>query len=233
MKRITAVTLLGLFAFGLTGLAAPRITVDDAVYDFGNVVEGNVVTHTFVLTNTGDQPLAISQVVTSCGCTTTTLTNKSLAPGGSAPMDVALDTRGYGGQTIVKLIKVFSNDPANGTLILQMKGTVMRAKPYNIAVGDLTNLIYVLVDLRSPAAYAAGHLIGAINIPYAQLPDWVDRLPKDVLIILYSADGSVSDQAAQTLQADGFVQAKSLLGGMNEWTRVYRDRFILPSQATK
>jgi rhodanese-related sulfurtransferase len=229
MKRTIALTLFGILVCSLVGLAAPKITVDNPVYDFGNVVEGNVVTHTFVLTNAGDQPLSISQVVTSCGCTTTTLTNKTVAPGESVPMQVALDTRGFGGQTLVKLIKIVSNDPVNTTLVLQMKGTVLRAKPYNIAVGDLTNLIYILIDLRSPQAYAAGHLIGAINIPYAELSQWTDRLPKDVLIILYSADGSVSDQAAQTLIADGFVQAKSLLGGMAEWTHVYHDRFILSS----
>jgi len=229
MKRITVLVLLGLFAVATAGLAAPVLSVENPIYDFGNVVEGNVVTHPFVLTNTGDQPITVSQVVTSCGCTTTTLTNKTLAPGASVSMDVALDTRGFGGQTIVKLIKVYSNAPADNPLVLQMKGTVLRAKPYNIAVGDLTNLVYILIDLRGPEAYAAGHLIGAINIPAAELPNWVDRLPKDVLVILYSADGSVSDDAVQTLLADGFLQAKSLLGGMAEWTRVYHNRFILSS----
>jgi len=229
MKRVTILTLFALLAIGALGLAAPAISVGHPIYEFGSVVEGNVVTHPFVLTNSGDEPLTISQVVTSCGCTTTTLADKTLAPGASVSMEVALDTRGFGGQTIVKLIKVYSNAPADNPLVLQMKGTVLRAKPYNIAVGDLTNLIYILIDLRAPEAYAAGHLIGAINIPAAELSDWVDRLPKDVLVILYSADGSASDEAVETLLADGFLQAKSLLGGMAEWTRVYHDRFILTS----
>jgi len=48
-----------------------------------------------------------------------------------------------------------------------------------------------------------------------------------VLLILYDQDGSLSDQAAQNLNNIGFPDAKSLLGGFDEWTSVYKDKFII------
>lgn len=56
---------------GIAVIAGPKISVDNAVYDFGEVLEGIAVIHTFILSNVGDESLAIEQVHTSCGCTTT------------------------------------------------------------------------------------------------------------------------------------------------------------------
>jgi len=227
MKKIVASFVLLVVLSGVGVLAAPQITANESVYQFGTVLEGVVVTHTFVLTNSGDEALAITSVHTSCGCTTTDLAKKNLAPGESVNLDAILDTVGFGGRTITKMIYVESNDPAEPKFVLQLKGTVNRAQQYNIACGDLNYLFYLLVDLRDPEMYAASHMLGAINIPYDELNDWTDRLPTGVLIIFYDQDGTLSDQAAQVLNKNGFPEAKSLLGGLNEWTRTFKDKFIL------
>src|SRR5688500_5701292 len=39
-------------------------------HDFGNIVQGDKVEHTFYFTNTGNEPLIITNVQVSCGCTT-------------------------------------------------------------------------------------------------------------------------------------------------------------------
>ena len=90
---------------------------------------------------------------------------------------------------------------------------------------------YVLIDLREPEAFAAGHLAGATNIPYteftvADLDDRLGDLPSDAEIILYDQTGAQSDTVAQILIAAGYVNAKSLLGGLDEWQRVYGDELI-------
>jgi len=226
MKKIVVSMLLLIVLSGVAVLAAPQITVDDNVYQFGTVLEGVVVTHTFVLTNAGDETLQIGNVRTSCGCTTTDLAKKSLAPGESVNLNAVFDSVGYGGRTVTKMIYVESNDPAHPELVLQIKGTVNRAQKYNIACSDLNYLYFLLVDLRDPDVYAASHILGAINIPYDELNDWTDRLPKGVLIILYDEDGKQSDQAAQMLNKNGFPEAKSLLGGLIEWKRTFKDKFI-------
>ena len=226
MKKIVVSLVLLVVLSGIGVFAAPQITVDEAVYQFGTVLEGVVVTHTFVLTNAGDETLAITSVHTGCGCTTTDLAKKNLAPGESVNLDTVFDTVGYGGRPVTKMIYVESSDPANPKVTLQLQGTVNKAQQYNVACGDLNYLFYLLIDLRDPETYAASHMLGAINIPYGELNDWTDRLPTGVLIILYDQDGIRSDEVAQMLNKNGFPEAKSLLGGLNEWTRVFKDKFI-------
>ena len=226
MKKVGILTLIAVLTLGGTLMAAPKIEVDNPVCDFGAVLEGAFVTHKFILSNGGDEPLSIERVWTSCGCTTTALAKTNLAPGESVALEAIVDTAGFGG-AISKSIYVESNDPATARLTLRMVGTVTRAQPYHIAIGDLNYLFYLLIDLREPEAYAASHLMGAINIPYTELGDWTSRLPQGVLLILYDQDGSLSDQAAQNLNNIGFPDAKSLLGGFDEWTSVYKDKFII------
>lgn len=226
MKRHLTLSLLIAAACGALVLAAPVIAVDEAAYDFGEVLEGQFVTHVFTLSNLGDEPLEISRVRVTCGCTTTSLPKSTLAPGESVPLEAQLDTAGYG-SAITKIIYVESNDSATPRLVLKMTGMVKRPERYHIGVGDFNYLFYLLVDLRSPDAYADAHLMGAINIPYSDLESWMPQLPKDVLIILYDQDGSTSDEVARLLIEKGVHQTKSLLGGFNEWTRIFGDKYVL------
>lgn len=46
------------------------ITWEKKTHDFGNIVQGETVEHTFYFTNTGNEPLIITSVDISCGCTT-------------------------------------------------------------------------------------------------------------------------------------------------------------------
>lgn len=220
--------LLIIVALGATVAAAPKIDVEDSMYDFGEVLEGIAVTHTFTLRNVGDEPLVIKRVRADCGCTTADLPKDNLSPGESTELEISIDTAGFGGD-IAKRIYIESNDPTTPTLTLRVTGTVRQPERYHTAVSDLDYLFYLLIDLRDPEAYATAHLMGAINIPYAELGDWTSRLPQDVLIILYDQDGSVSDEAAQMLNSAGFPEAKSLLGGLGEWTRQFQEKLILSS----
>lgn len=68
--------LVSVFFAAMTSVAAvsaPRISVDNAEVDFGIAAEGTFVTHRFVLANVGDETLEISDVLTTCGCTTATV----------------------------------------------------------------------------------------------------------------------------------------------------------------
>ena len=46
------------------------ITWEKKSHDFGNIIQGDKVEHTFYFTNTGNEPLIITNVQVSCGCTT-------------------------------------------------------------------------------------------------------------------------------------------------------------------
>jgi hypothetical protein len=93
-------TLLSCILFGVTFLAVavPQIAVDNDVHEFDSVLDGTPVTHTFVLTNVGDQALNLTEVrsTAKCPCTVHELGTDTLRPGESTELMVTWDTRGYG-----------------------------------------------------------------------------------------------------------------------------------------
>jgi len=215
-------------AVAATAAAAPIIEVDNPDYDFGKLAGASAVTHSFLISNVGDAPLSILDVRTSCPCTATALSKSELAPGESVQLEVTADLTNFGGH-VSQSIYVSSNDLIHRKLTLHVTGQVIPAQPHHITAEDLSALLYLLIDLRDPQAYATGHLAGAINIPLAELESWIDRLPTEVAtIVLYDQTGALSDQAVYRLSAQGLDQARSLLGGLNEWQRRYEDKYLFP-----
>ena len=106
MKKIAL-----LFSFFVLALAiqanaqesGPVITFKENSKDFGDIVQGQQVAHTFVLTNTGKQPLIISNVAATCGCTVPSWPKEPVAPGKSAEIKVSFNSTGKAVETpIVK-----------------------------------------------------------------------------------------------------------------------------------
>jgi phage shock protein E len=74
-----------------------------------------------------------------------------------------------------------------------------------------------LVDVRTPAEFAAGHLPGALNVPVDELEQRLGELgPTEQPIILYCRSGSRSSRAARVLESAGFRQVHDL-GPMSAW----------------
>jgi hypothetical protein len=102
---------------------APAVVVKEAQFQFDPVMEGVVVAHEFVLENTGAAPLVIQNIKTGCGCTTADY-DKVIPPGESGKIIIKANTKGYGGQTFLRDIRVDTNDPATPRLILHISGQV-------------------------------------------------------------------------------------------------------------
>ena len=105
--------------------ATPTISVEDTDYYFGTMLEGEKTVHTFIVKNTGDAPLKINEIKTTCGCTSTDYTTDEIAPGGQGEVTLELDTDGYGGEEITKTATVLSNDPKSKGVELKMIGKVL------------------------------------------------------------------------------------------------------------
>jgi len=88
---------------------------------------------------------------------------------------------------------------------------------------------YVLVDIRSASAFAVGHLAGAVNLSEASVSAFIDSLPREVPVIVYSADGADSDRLVYALWKRG-SRAQSLLGGLAEW-QAQHGNFLVVSSA--
>jgi rhodanese-related sulfurtransferase len=224
MKHLTlAMSLFVILA--AAAAASPAIHVDMMVYDFGSVMEGYSVAHTFVLTNSGDDVLRISGVRTDCGCTTTMLASTSLAPGESVDLDALSDTTGSRG-TFSKTITVYSNDPGMPILALRVTGQVQTAEVYHVSASNAYYYHFLLIDLRDAEAYQAHHLLGAVNIPLESLDEALLEMPKDAFYILYDEAFGSAEQAATLLKSRGFYTSYALFGGIAEWIRLYGTRNV-------
>ncbi|HYM62567.1 MAG TPA: ThiF family adenylyltransferase, partial [Thermoanaerobaculia bacterium] len=77
----------------------------------------------------------------------------------------------------------------------------------------------VLVDIREPYEWSAGHLAGARHIPMGTLQDALPSLPRDAEIVLYCRSGGRSGRALSILREAGFDRATHLGGGLLAWKR--------------
>src|ERR1700723_2154817 len=77
---------------------APKLLFPEETYNFGEVAEGPQVTHEFKFTNTGKEPLVLSNVRASCGCTTPSWPKEPILPGKDAVILVTYNTQGRPGQ---------------------------------------------------------------------------------------------------------------------------------------
>lgn len=73
-----------------------------------------------------------------------------------------------------------------------------------------------LVDVRSPAEFASGHIDGAINLPVQSIGSQLDQLDRSRAVVLYCRSGSRSGMAARVLANAGFTSVHNL-GPMSAW----------------
>jgi rhodanese-related sulfurtransferase len=75
----------------------------------------------------------------------------------------------------------------------------------------------LLVDVRSPAEFASGHIDGARNVPVGEIAQRVSELgATDRPVIVYCASGTRSAMAKRTLTRAGFARVYNL-GSMRNW----------------
>jgi rhodanese-related sulfurtransferase len=81
----------------------------------------------------------------------------------------------------------------------------------------LTHPDALVVDVREPHEYAAGHLPGAVSIPQAELALQVSTLPRDRDLLVVCEGGTRSVRAARFLKQVGFAHVTNLAGGTAAW----------------
>ena len=101
---------------------APQLALKQQIHDFRNVLEGEILTHTFEFVNQGDQPLRIEQVKPDCSCTVADF-DPLIPPGGEGKITVKIDTRGFDGAERWA-VKVYSNDPKWNVAVLDLRAHV-------------------------------------------------------------------------------------------------------------
>lgn len=73
----------------------------------------------------------------------------------------------------------------------------------------------MLLDVREPDEWAAGHAPEAVHMPLGQLD--LSAIPQDRVVVTVCRSGGRSGRAAQALQSAG-IDARNLAGGMTAWS---------------
>lgn len=90
----------------------------------------------------------------------------------------------------------------------------------------------VLVDVREPSEYEAGHIPGAVNVPYKSSPGALDLSPedfqdlfnfekpaKDKELIFYCLGGVRSSSAEELASTFGYEHRGNFIGSFDEWSK--------------
>lgn len=125
MKKILTVMVAAFVC--LAAFAQGHASYKEKEHDFGYIKEAKgAVSHTFQLKNTGDKPLVILQVVTSCGCTRPEFPTKPIKPGKTAKIKVTFNPAGRSG-AFMKPVKVKTSGD-EGRTTLTIRGTIIPRK---------------------------------------------------------------------------------------------------------
>ena len=122
-----------------TATAAPAgptttITFDESEYNFGTVDAGEVVEHTYTFTNTGAEPLVISNAKGSCGCTVPDWPKEPVMPGQTGEIRVKFDSKNKNNTQRKKVTITANTEPAQTFLYIagEVKGVAKPAQPVQV-----------------------------------------------------------------------------------------------------
>lgn len=123
MKQIITILFIGLISFSINAQdKTAKISFKSDTIDYGTVEKGADGLRVFEFTNTGDAPLIVSRVTSSCGCTVPKWSKDPIMPGDSGEIQVKYDTNRV--NPIRKTITVISN-AETPTVALKIKGEVI------------------------------------------------------------------------------------------------------------
>jgi hypothetical protein len=110
-------------------LSGAVISWDKSTFDFGDVTEGDKVSHTFKFTNTGNTPLVLTNVEVTCGCTTPKgWPRDPIAPGSTGELTVAFNSTGKSGKQN-KVITVTSNSVGTTNQVVITVNVMAKKQP--------------------------------------------------------------------------------------------------------
>ncbi|MBR6272236.1 MAG: DUF1573 domain-containing protein [Bacteroidales bacterium] len=96
-----------------------EIKFEKTEFDFGKILQGEVVSYTFHFTNTGNVPLIITSVEKSCGCTASEFPREPIDPGKTGDIKITYDSKGHHGFQSKMLIVNANTVPSSTTLRLK------------------------------------------------------------------------------------------------------------------
>ena len=133
MKKISTLLFISLFSISIYAQdKVAKIEFESETIDYGTIEKGSDGVRVFKFKNTGDAPLIVSDVKSSCGCTVPKKPTEPILPGENGEIEVKYDTNRV--NPVRKTITVTSN-AVTQTVALKIKGTVIDSKKSTV-IGD-------------------------------------------------------------------------------------------------
>lgn len=153
--------LLALAGSGIVPLpaaaATARVSVKETMHDFGEVTEGKKLSHTFIISNAGREPLRIEDVDPDCACTAADYSHV-IAPGGQGTLTLTIKPYAVI-EGFEKKVRVRFNDPECPLIVFTLKGVAqpfIEIKPSHIVMlrgapgEDLQGHVWFICHLPPP-----------------------------------------------------------------------------------
>lgn len=139
MKR-SLLSIFTLFTVAAAVVAQPRISSNKETHNFGQIEWKRPVTVEYTITNTGNEPLVLTNVTTSCACAVADWTKEPIAPGDKGTVKASFDAKALG--HFNKSVGIYSN--ATPSLVyLKFTGEVVQE------IKDYTKLLpYAIGNIR-------------------------------------------------------------------------------------
>ncbi|MCU0229816.1 MAG: DUF1573 domain-containing protein [Acidobacteria bacterium] len=129
-RSVAAVMLAGsvtVMAGSAPVWAERKANFPERSFETGDVQLGNVIEHVFMVENDGDEPLTITEVHPTCGCTILDFTATPIPPGGRGKIQFKIETKALATGKHSKTITVMTDAPNAERTVLQMKFNVVTA----------------------------------------------------------------------------------------------------------
>lgn len=180
------ITLVGV-TIACQALSQAQIEFGERRYDFGKIEEElGKVSCNFEFKNTGNEPLVISNVRASCGCTVPEYTQEPIQPGETGEVKITFNPAGRPGK-FSKSIYVYTNTEPNRT-ILRVMGNVVRdettvtATQYAYRIGDLAlNSLHLSMG-KLPKGRTSQSSIEIVNVGQEALAPQVINVPSHIQV---------------------------------------------------
>jgi len=101
----------------------PEIQFENLVYNFGKVIQGEILSYTFHFKNVGRSSLLITGIEASCGCTTSVPPRAPIQPGEKGEIKITFDSKHKFGEVTSYLVVTANTYPAQ--TVLTVNATVI------------------------------------------------------------------------------------------------------------
>ncbi len=203
MKRIISFLYI-LLAVTLSAAAQAQFSVDTEHVSFGQIEWKMPATAKYTVTNTGNQPLVLSNVEPDCACTAVEWTQTPIAPGGQGVVSITFDAEALG--HFHKSVAIFTNAEPH-LLYLTLGGEVVRKlKDYSKTHPYLIGTVRLSHDeIRFPDVHHGAHPVmqlGVVNLSDQPYEPVLMHLPSYLKAVASPAVLKENDRGTIILELD-------------------------------